>query len=134
MNVEWNHQVCNVSVRTHYKKTCPCPLRTLTSLLNPWRYASLLQHTVISGHFQVLKALSQTIANYICEWRCILQPPGGIRCCCSSQAAADAQVPVTFRMQAGYDHSYYFISTFIGEHIAHHVTWPQEGIVVKCAL
>lgn len=24
------------------------------------------------------------------------------------------------RMQDGYDHSYYFISTFIGEHIAHH--------------
>mmetsp|Transcript_158288 Transcript_158288/g.507692 ORF Transcript_158288/g.507692 Transcript_158288/m.507692 type:complete len:291 (-) Transcript_158288:72-944(-) len=36
------------------------------------------------------------------------------------QAAQDAKVPVTFRMQAGYDHSYYFMSTFIGEHIAHH--------------
>lgn len=36
------------------------------------------------------------------------------------QASTDAKVPVTFRMQAGYDHSYYFISTFIGEHLAHH--------------
>lgn len=36
------------------------------------------------------------------------------------QAALDAKVPLTFRMQAGYDHSYYFMSTFIGEHIAHH--------------
>jgi len=35
-------------------------------------------------------------------------------------AAQEAKIPVTFRMQAGYDHSYYFISTFIGEHIAHH--------------
>lgn len=35
-------------------------------------------------------------------------------------AALEAKVPVTFRMQAGYDHSYYFMSTFIGEHIAHH--------------
>jgi len=31
-----------------------------------------------------------------------------------------AKVPVTFRLQAGFDHSYYFISTFIGEHLAHH--------------
>lgn len=35
-------------------------------------------------------------------------------------AALEAKVPVTFRMQAGYDHSYFFISTFIAEHIAHH--------------
>ena len=24
------------------------------------------------------------------------------------------------RMQRGFDHSYYFIASFIGEHIAHH--------------
>jgi S-formylglutathione hydrolase len=35
-------------------------------------------------------------------------------------AALKAKVPLTFRMQAGYDHSYYFMSTFIGEHLAHH--------------
>lgn len=28
--------------------------------------------------------------------------------------------PIELRMQAGYDHSYYFIHSFIGEHIAHH--------------
>ena len=28
--------------------------------------------------------------------------------------------PLQLRMQPGYDHSYYFISSFIGEHIAHH--------------
>jgi S-formylglutathione hydrolase len=28
--------------------------------------------------------------------------------------------PLQLRMRAGYDHSYYFISSFIGEHIAHH--------------
>jgi len=28
--------------------------------------------------------------------------------------------PVTLRMQEGYDHSYHFISSFIGEHIAYH--------------
>ncbi len=39
----------------------------------------------------------------------------------SFQAACDAEgQPVTIRMQAGYDHSYHFIATFIGEHIAYH--------------
>ncbi len=28
--------------------------------------------------------------------------------------------PLQLRLQPGYDHSYYFISSFIGEHIAHH--------------
>lgn len=37
------------------------------------------------------------------------------------QAAADAAGhPLTLRVQPGYDHSYYFIASFIGEHIAHH--------------
>ena len=38
-----------------------------------------------------------------------------------SQAACTAAGhPLQLRLQPGYDHSYYFISTFIGEHIAHH--------------
>lgn len=36
------------------------------------------------------------------------------------EAAAAAGFPVTVRMQPGYDHSYFFISTFIGEHLAFH--------------
>lgn len=35
-------------------------------------------------------------------------------------AAVTANHPLTLRRHAGYDHSYYFIATFIGEHIAHH--------------
>jgi S-formylglutathione hydrolase len=35
-------------------------------------------------------------------------------------AARAAGVPVTLRYQSGYDHSYYFMASFIGEHIAHH--------------
>ena len=35
-------------------------------------------------------------------------------------ACAAAGHPLTLRMQPGYDHSYYFIASFIGEHIAHH--------------
>jgi S-formylglutathione hydrolase len=30
--------------------------------------------------------------------------------------------PLTLRMQSGFDHSYYFIASFIREHIAHHAT------------
>ena len=36
------------------------------------------------------------------------------------RASESADYPVTIRMQAGYDHSYYFIASFIGEHIAFH--------------
>jgi len=35
-------------------------------------------------------------------------------------ACAEAGIPLTLRMQAGYDHSYYFISTFMAEHLAWH--------------
>lgn len=35
-------------------------------------------------------------------------------------ACASAGIPLTLRLQPGYDHSYYFIASFIGEHIAHH--------------
>ncbi|MFT3763613.1 MAG: S-formylglutathione hydrolase [Pseudoxanthomonas sp.] len=37
-----------------------------------------------------------------------------------AEAAQSAGYPVALRMQPGYDHSYYFIASFIGEHIAHH--------------
>ncbi|MEN4903696.1 S-formylglutathione hydrolase [Luteimonas sp. TWI1437] len=35
-------------------------------------------------------------------------------------ACAAAGHPLELRMQPGYDHSYYFIASFIGDHIAHH--------------
>jgi len=35
-------------------------------------------------------------------------------------AAQQAQYPMQIRMQPNYDHSYFFIATFIGEHIAFH--------------
>lgn len=37
------------------------------------------------------------------------------------QAACTAtDHPLTLRMQPGYDHSYYFIASFMGDHLAHH--------------
>jgi S-formylglutathione hydrolase len=35
-------------------------------------------------------------------------------------ACADAAYPATIRMQEGYDHSYFFIASFIDEHVAFH--------------
>lgn len=35
-------------------------------------------------------------------------------------ACEKAQHPLTLNRREGYDHSYYFIASFIGEHIAHH--------------
>jgi S-formylglutathione hydrolase len=36
------------------------------------------------------------------------------------EACAAAGQPATIRMQPGYDHSYYFISTFMADHLAWH--------------
>lgn len=36
------------------------------------------------------------------------------------QACQEAGHPLTLRLHAGYDHSYFFIATFIADHIAHH--------------
>jgi S-formylglutathione hydrolase len=35
-------------------------------------------------------------------------------------ACADRGVDLTLRMQPGYDHSYFFIASFVGDHIAYH--------------
>lgn len=35
-------------------------------------------------------------------------------------ACAEAQVALTLRYQPGYDHSYYFIATFMDDHLRHH--------------
>jgi S-formylglutathione hydrolase FrmB len=35
-------------------------------------------------------------------------------------ACAAANVPLRMRMHADFDHSYFFISTFVAEHVAHH--------------
>ncbi len=36
------------------------------------------------------------------------------------EACEAAGQPLTLRLQDGYDHSYYFIASFVGDHIAHH--------------
>jgi len=36
------------------------------------------------------------------------------------EACTEAGIAATIRLQPGYDHSYYFVSTFLGEHVAWH--------------
>ena len=36
------------------------------------------------------------------------------------QACHSVNHPVTLRMQSGYDHSYFFIASFIDDHLHHH--------------
>jgi S-formylglutathione hydrolase len=43
------------------------------------------------------------------------------------QACAAAGIPLTLRRQAGYDHSYYFISTFMADHLAWHAERLNKG-------
>src|SRR3546814_5068871 len=53
------------------------------------------------------------------------------------QAAADAAGhPLQLRMPPGYDHSYYFIASFIGDHIAHHaaaLAAPRASAAIRAA-
>ena len=43
------------------------------------------------------------------------------------RACADAGIALTLRRQAGYDHSYYFISTFMAEHLRWHAERLRRG-------
>ncbi|XP_067118449.1 S-formylglutathione hydrolase [Centruroides vittatus] len=42
------------------------------------------------------------------------------------KACSESKMPVILRMQEGYDHSYYFISSFISDHIAHHMQFLKK--------
>ncbi|WP_348549464.1 S-formylglutathione hydrolase [Psychrobacter sp. KFRI-CH2-11] len=42
-------------------------------------------------------------------------------------ACEKAKQPLTLRYQAGHDHSYYFIQTFINDHVEHHWRMAQFG-------
>jgi S-formylglutathione hydrolase len=43
------------------------------------------------------------------------------------ESCAAAGIPLTLRRQPGYDHSYYFISTFMADHIAWHAERLNKG-------
>ena len=37
-----------------------------------------------------------------------------------AEACGKANIPLTLNMRDGYDHSYYFISSFLADHVAWH--------------
>src|SRR5205085_420822 len=43
------------------------------------------------------------------------------------QACSAAGIPLTLRIQPGYDHSYYFISTFMADHLGWHAERLRKG-------
>jgi S-formylglutathione hydrolase len=43
------------------------------------------------------------------------------------RACAEAGIPLTLRIQPGYDHSYYFISTFMADHLRWHAERLRRG-------
>eukprot|EP00744_Colponema_vietnamica_P016587 GILI01023273.1.p1 GENE.GILI01023273.1~~GILI01023273.1.p1 ORF type:complete len:280 (+),score=90.05 GILI01023273.1:91-930(+) len=43
-----------------------------------------------------------------------------------SKACEEAAQPLALRLQEGYDHSYWFISTFVEDHIAHHAQFLKQ--------
>ncbi|XP_054152884.1 S-formylglutathione hydrolase-like [Oppia nitens] len=43
-------------------------------------------------------------------------------------ACVSAKVPVKYQLRDGYDHSFFFVATFIGEHIKHHSTILYQSI------
>ena len=49
------------------------------------------------------------------EWLTDQLKPGSLE-----QACIASHYPLELRMQDGYDHGYYFISTFIEDHLRHH--------------
>ncbi len=45
---------------------------------------------------------------------------------CFEEAVAETDIRLTLRMQERYDHSYYFISTFMDDHLRWHAEdWPK---------
>lgn len=44
------------------------------------------------------------------------------------QACTEAAQPLTLRRHEGYDHGYYFIATFIEEHLRHHHRQLSPGV------
>ena len=47
-------------------------------------------------------------------------PRGAAQAALLQEAFRAAGIPLTLRYQAGYDHSYYFMASFMADHLAHH--------------
>jgi S-formylglutathione hydrolase len=116
------------------------------ALRNPGRYASVSAFSPISSPMSCpwgVKALSGYLGKDKASWRrydaCALLEDGArlsellvdqgladqflatqLKPQLLEHACAQAGVPITLRMHEGYDHSYFFISTFIEDHLRWH--------------
>lgn len=50
------------------------------------------------------------------------------------EACRNLNVPLLLRFQPGYDHSYYFIATFIDDHIRHHAQALKLSSLWRCLI
>ena len=97
---------------------CPWGEKAMTAYLGPdrslWRAhdaTALIEDGMARGRFDDI-LIDQGEADSFLENQ--LKPD------LFTKACADAGQPVTLRLQSGYDHSYFFISTFIADHLAFH--------------
>jgi S-formylglutathione hydrolase len=97
---------------------CPWGQKAFTGYLGPdrerWRQYDACELvrslSTVSGRAPLL--VDQGLADPFLERE--LQPQR------LEQACEDAGYPLTLRRQPGYDHGYYFISTFMEDHLRHH--------------
>ncbi|HEY9625179.1 MAG TPA: S-formylglutathione hydrolase [Crinalium sp.] len=97
---------------------CPWGQKAFSHYLGPdkeaWK-AYDASELVLTGKSDRLILIDQGMADSFLETQ--LMPER------FEQACAQVGQPLLLRRQEGYDHSYYFISTFIGDHIRHHATY-----------
>lgn len=118
----------------------------ICALKNPGRYTSVSAFAPVSNPTQVpwgRKAFTGYLGENIKNWEewdaCLLIPHASERLelfvdqgeaddflheqlhpSALEAACREAGYPLTLRRHAGYDHSYYFIATFIEDHLRHH--------------
>ena len=94
---------------------CPWGEKALTGYIGPdraaWRQYDACALIEDGAHLPELLVDQGTSDNFLAEQ---LKPE------LLEQACAKAGIPATIRMQPGYDHSYYFISSFMADHVAWH--------------
>ena len=93
-----------------------------------------LDSGVVGGMLQVLGEREVEVAPLLYAGTC---PGGALTVDCYRQLKTEllieicekAGMPANIRFQDGYDHSYYFISTFMAEHVAWHARHlKQSGV------
>ncbi len=94
---------------------CPWGEKALTGYIGPdraaWRQYDACALIEDGAHLPELLVDQGTSDDFLAEQ---LKPE------LLKQACAKAGIPATIRMQPGYDHSYYFISSFMADHVAWH--------------